>query len=241
MSEVQASMNELQPRKLLSASPPPMGKQQFARNMAPPKGLDPSLLSPESPMDPAIQGGRLTPLPSKNPARVLRPSASAIDPKPAPVRQPTRPTTSKGNCKGCREPIKGKSISSADGRLTGRYHKDCFVCATCHEPFQTSTFYVIDDAPYCERHYHKLNGSCCTTCDKGIEGQYLESERKQKYHPECLTCTDCRRTLRNDYFEMNGRVYCERDAFRRAQRGRFLGPNGATNKMERRTTRLMMM
>ena len=40
---------------------------------------------------------------------------------------------------------------------------------------------------------------------------------------------------------MNGRVYCERDAFRRAQSGRSLGVPGVTNRMERRTTRLMMM
>ena len=233
MSEIQSSMMDLQPKKLPSGSSPSQNKQQYARPMAQGRALDPSLLSPESPMDPAIQGGRISPAPSRNPAR----SQSPLREKPM-----RRPTTSKGNCKGCGEPIKGKSVSSADGRLTGRYHKQCFVCTTCSEPFQTSTFYVIKDAPYCERHYHKLNGSVCTTCDKGIEGQYLESERKQKFHPACLICSDCRRTLRNDYFEMNGLVYCERDAFRRAQQGRLLGPGGgASNRMERRTTRLMMM
>jgi hypothetical protein len=110
------------------------------------------------------------------------------------------------------------------------------------EPFQTATFYVIDDAPYCERHYHKLNGSVCIGCDRGIEGQYLETERRQKFHPQCLTCSDCQRILRHDYFEMGGRVYCERDAFHRAQQGRFLGPGpGGNNRMQRRTTRMMMM
>jgi hypothetical protein len=233
MSEVQSSMADLQPRP--DRSSPPKTTEQFARGMAPPRSLDPSLLSPESPMDPAIQGGRLSPVPARNPARNQTPN------RPPKANHVRRPTTSKGNCKGCGEVIKGKSVSSADGRLTGRYHKQCFVCATCSEPFQTSTFYVIDDSPYCERHYHKLNGSVCDTCDKGIEGQYLESERKQKFHPSCLTCADCKRSLRHDYFEMNRKVYCERDAFRRAQQGRFLGPGGATNRMERRTTRLMMM
>jgi hypothetical protein len=233
MSEVQSSMMDLQPKERPSGSSPSQNKDQYARPLVPPRNLDPSLLSPESPMDPAIQDGRLSPLPPRNPAR----SQAPLQAKPIRL-----PTTSKGNCKGCSEPIKGKSVSSADGRLTGRYHKQCFVCTTCSEPFQTSTFYVIKDAPYCERHYHKLNGSVCTTCDTGIEGQYLESERKQKFHPGCLTCADCKRSLRNDYFEMNERVYCERDAFRRAQQGRFLGPSGgASNRMERRTTRLMIM
>ena len=236
MSEVQASMMDLQPKELLSTRSPPK-KEQSARIMLPPRNLDPSLLSPESPMDPAIQGGRLSPIPGRNTAR--REPVSPSEERP--VR---RPTTSKGNCKGCGEAIKGKSVSSADGRLTGRYHKHCFVCQTCSEPFQTATFYVHGDRPYCERHYHKVNGSVCTTCDKGIEGQYLESESKQKFHPGCLTCSDCKRTLRNDYFEMDSRVYCERDAFRRAQQQkRFLGPGGggASSRMERRTTRLMMM
>jgi len=230
MADLESSMAELNQREV-KTSPP--RNRQYARGLQPPSKLDPFMLSPESPMDPAIQGGRLSPSPSRNTER------SRMSPENKPVR---RPTTAKGNCKGCGEPIKGRSVSSADGRLTGRYHKQCFMCKTCSEPFQTSTFYVINDAPYCEHHYHKLNGSICITCDKGIEGQYLESELKQKFHPSCLTCADCKRSLRKDYFEMNGRVYCERDAFRRAQQGRFRGPGGGgSNKMERRTTRLMMM
>ncbi|KAK8085228.1 hypothetical protein PG997_006499 [Apiospora hydei] len=99
---------------------------------------------------------------------------------------------SRGNCKACRLPITGKSVSSADGRLTGKYHKACFVCTTCMEPFTSAEFYVLDDQPYCERHYHKLNGSLCGTCSIGIEGQYLEDESTtQKYHPKCFRCGDC--------------------------------------------------
>ena len=103
-----------------------------------------------------------------------------------PVRRPT--TANKGSCRGCNELIQGKSVSSADGRLTGRYHKKCFVCKTCKEPFQTADFYVIDNHPYCSRHYHQLNGSLCKACDRGIEGQYLETELKQKFHPYCFSC-----------------------------------------------------
>lgn len=95
---------------------------------------------------------------------------------------------SKGNCRGCGELIHGKSVSSADGRLTGRYHKQCFVCSTCKDPFQTADFYILEDQPYCGRHYHLLNNSICTGCDVGIEGQYLETELKQKFHPKCFTC-----------------------------------------------------
>ncbi|QSZ32948.1 hypothetical protein DSL72_002531 [Monilinia vaccinii-corymbosi] len=168
------------------------------------------------------------------------------DPHGPTTSKATGPTTSKGNCKACTLPIKGKSISSADGRLTGRYHKSCFVCTTCRASFLTSEFYVHDDAPYCEHHYHQLNNSLCHGCDRGIEGQYLESVKKQKFHPSCLNCADCNMNLRHDYFEMGAKIYCERDALRRAQEGKVNGDFGAsfggqTTKMQRRTTRLMMM
>ncbi|KAI9836514.1 MAG: hypothetical protein M1838_005011 [Thelocarpon superellum] len=165
-----------------------------------------------------------------------RSQPSARRPAQAPRR---RATTSKGTCKGCGEGIIGKSVSSADGRLTGRYHKPCFVCRTCKAPFETATFYVIEDHPYCEQHYHQLNNSLCQACDRGIEGQYLETEQTQKYHPHCFSCQDCGGPLRDGYFEMNGRAYCETHATRRAQQTAFLGP-GPRNP-ERRTTRMMMM
>jgi uncharacterized CHY-type Zn-finger protein len=137
-------------------------------------------------------------------------------------------------------------VSSADGRLTGRYHKECFVCRTCSEPFATADFYVIKNHPYCSQHYHALKGSLCKTCDRGIEGQFLETESKKKFHPTCFTCQTCRRVLQHDYFELNGKAYCERDAMRaaRQQPSNFsLGlPGGPPGRIhpERRTTRLMM-
>lgn len=164
---------------------------------------------------------------------------------PAPPSQqrqppPRRPTTgNKGNCRGCGELIRGKSVSSADGRLTGRYHKQCFVCKTCQAPFQTADFYVMDNHPYCARHYHELNNSLCTKCDRGIEGQYLETEQRLKFHPHCFSCQECHRILRDDYFEWNGRTLCEQHAFRAAQQPSSLGPG--RRYPERRTTRLMMM
>lgn len=137
---------------------------------------------------------------------------------PQPLRKGSRdPTAPRGDCKACKLPIKGKSISSADGRLTGKYHKACFVCSTCSEPFTSAEFYVLDDKPYCEQHYHKLNGSLCGSCGRGIEGQYLEDEFEIKYHIGCFRCLDCGRSLSEGYFEVDGKSYCERDAWRRVQ------------------------
>lgn len=147
-------------------------------------------------------------------------------PEPSrPRDQPSAPVPSRGSCKACGDPITGKSVSSADGRLTGRYHKACFVCATCSEPFTSATFYVHDDKPYCEQHYHQVNGSLCGTCGGGIEGQYLADDTDQKYHPTCFSCADCRMPLRDGYFEVAGKFYCERDASRRVQQAWAPPPN----------------
>ena len=99
-------------------------------------------------------------------------------------------------------------------------------------------FYVLDNNPYCEYHYHALNDSLCASCNHGIEGQYLETQQRLKFHPKCLTCTTCRVVLNDDYFEISSKVYCERHAFAAVRSQGGLGPK---RNMERRTTRLMIM
>lgn len=177
---------------------------------------------------PQMDNLRVSPAP---PAHSRYPGPSVRRPSPA----------SKGHCRGCGYLIQGKSVSSADGRLTGRYHKQCFVCQTCRRPFQTADFYVVKNQPYCARHYHELNHSLCTKCDRGIEGQYLETELQQKFHPYCFSCQDCHIILRDDYFEFNGKTLCEQHAYgaARISTPSSLGPG--RRFPERRTTRLMMM
>lgn len=219
MSDLQSSMEDIKVRDLppLPAQPPPFDKPSTlsARRPGPPP--------PDSRYDPAIQGPRSQPRSQSPLSSPTWGNSSRDDPAvqgsrraPTTAQRPA-PQSTRGDCKACRLPITGKSISSADGRLTGRYHKACFVCTTCTKPFASSTFYVIDDAPYCELHYHKLNGSLCGSCGVGIEGQYLEDEATKKYHPGCFRCGDCGKVLQDGYFEVNGEAFCERDAWKRVQ------------------------
>ena len=224
----------------LSARPPPPSRGYDPR-------IDPAVQNPRegrsrSPLaspaeatfqDPAIQGSsdrdpsprsrvgrsppRFTPSPDRGKPR-SRSRSRARDP----FAQPP----SRGDCKSCGLAITGKSISSADGRLTGRYHKACFVCTTCQEAFSSATFYVLGDKPYCELHYHELNGSLCGSCGGGIEGQYLEDEATKKHHPNCFRCGDCGIVLKDGYFEVNGKAFCEKDAWRRVQQPLLPGGGG---------------
>lgn len=186
------------------AAPLRLSRRSFSRPMyarppdAHPYLQEPVTWSPDSTTDPAIKSTRpiLVPAPSDYHGPIfplqnghLRLSPAFPPPPAVPVSPARKSTTAnKGECRGCGELIIGKSVSSADGRLTGRYHRSCFVCRTCRAPFQTADFYVLNNHPFCARHYHELNESLCKTCDRGIEGQYLETELKQKFHPYCFTC-----------------------------------------------------
>ncbi|GET00834.1 paxillin-like isoform X3 [Rhizophagus clarus] len=55
-------------------------------------------------------------------------------------------------CKGCKEGIRGEFTSALDGM----WHRDCFVCTTCKEPFHGSYYYVSEGKPYCDEHYKEL-------------------------------------------------------------------------------------
>ncbi|KAI0536112.1 hypothetical protein GGR58DRAFT_406561 [Xylaria digitata] len=237
MNDLQSSMNELRPGP--KAEPIPIPRSDSLRPAMPrPEPLQNLRLDPgaqvrrdmrsESPVSPRSipNPDRLDASPQEGQSR-SRSQTTSTQGSASHNRQPSRNPRARGNCKACQEPITGKAISSADGRLTGRYHKACFVCATCKEPFSSATFYVHEDRPYCEQHYHKLNGSLCGSCNHGIEGQYLEDEVPQKYHPGCFRCGDCGVVLRDGYFDVNGRSYCERDAWRRMQsaaRAQQMGP-----------------
>lgn len=221
-----------------------------------------------------------SPLPSGEPPKTRAPPPPFPPPhpdthRPTPmVRRPTTPGI-RPVCRGCNKTIEGKSVKAADGRLTGRWHKQCFTCRTCEQPFATADFYVIDNQPYCEHHYHEANGSLCAGCHCGIEGQYLETTSSadsnggppvdKKFHPRCFTCVDCKMVLSDDYFEIKGRVYCERHALAAMRSSPRVGglpgapagncgagpqsrPGGLSAPVdrrglmaERRTTRLMVM
>jgi hypothetical protein len=65
---------------------------------------------------------------AKSIARGMSGSTSSDSRRPSEAPDSRRPSTktSRGPCRGCGEDIVGgKSVSSADGRLTGRYHKQC--------------------------------------------------------------------------------------------------------------------
>jgi len=223
----------------------------------------PVIDSLDSPVDPAIQygiGGRQR---TGTNTGTRRPSETSSESSPPRARDrsgsresngttPQRSLTTRGACAACHKAIMvgEKSVKDSTGRLTGRYHKACFGCRTCGCAFPTGEFYVHAAAPYCARHWHEANGSLCRGCDAGIEGLYLETDRQEKFHQTCFKCTTCRARLDEEYFEFEGKPFCERHSWAFGPRnngtlgvpGSGFGPGGRFGRSpEKRRTRLMNM
>ncbi|KIY65294.1 hypothetical protein CYLTODRAFT_379682 [Cylindrobasidium torrendii FP15055 ss-10] len=114
-------------------------------------------------------------------------------------------------CRRCSLPIEKQAVSSSDGQLKGKYHKDCFNCHICHTPFPDRSFYVFDGKPLCGYHYHEQNRSLCAapTCGQPIEGPCAVSHTGDRYHPNHLSCEfeGCRKQL-DEYWEADGLMLC---------------------------------
>ncbi|KAI0005982.1 hypothetical protein BJV74DRAFT_970003 [Russula compacta] len=153
-------------------------------------------------------------------------------------------------CRRCNLPIEKQAVSSSDGQLKGKYHRDCFNCHTCHKPFPDKTFYVFDGKPFCDYHYHEANHSLCAApdCGRPIEGPCAVSHTGARYHIEHLTCEyeddkngkRCDERL-VDYWEIEGRMLCERHMRRVVEQDMMgvgleeIGTSSDSRAMKRRT------
>jgi len=120
-------------------------------------------------------------------------------------------------CRRCNLCIEKHAVSSSDGQLKGKYHKECFNCHICQKPFPDKEFYVFEGRPYCAYHYHEANDSLCSaaTCGQPIEGPCAVSHAGDRYHPEHLLCeyprSKCTERL-VEYWEVDGRMLCDKHA-----------------------------
>jgi hypothetical protein len=117
-------------------------------------------------------------------------------------------------CRKCTRPVRDVGVRSQDVALSGLFHRDCFSCFQCSAAFDDRTFYIFENAPYCGKHYHNLNGTTCHSCNQGIEGKCRQLETGERFHPHCLTCEYengrdfCEETL-TDYYVVKDKRMCE--------------------------------
>ncbi|EKM82456.1 hypothetical protein AGABI1DRAFT_68091 [Agaricus bisporus var. burnettii JB137-S8] len=149
------------------------------------------------------------------------------------------------SCRRCMLPIEKQAVSSSDGQLKGKYHKECFNCHVCHKTFPDKSFYVFDGKPLCAYHYHEANRSLCaaTRCGQPIEGPCALSHTGDKYHPEHMTCehpglVPCKERLK-EYWEINGKMLCEWHAAEASRDQDEEEEWVQTSKAKKRITRFM--
>ncbi|KAL1922813.1 uncharacterized protein VTP21DRAFT_9189 [Calcarisporiella thermophila] len=125
-------------------------------------------------------------------------------------------------CRACGLPVEGQAVCAS--KLEGKWHTHCFGCRTCRKPFPDGSFYVWENAPYCKRHYHKLNNSLCKKCDDAIEGPCAQTIEGWRFHPPCFTCVVCRAPITDVYYMVDKRFYCEAhvERQRRAEKRRTM-------------------
>ncbi|KAJ2673915.1 MCM DNA helicase complex subunit [Coemansia sp. RSA 1085] len=111
-------------------------------------------------------------------------------------------------CSGCGQRCESTSSRDAVHALDAWWHRQCFNCQLCHQPFPDKSFYVFENKPYCRYDYHKLNRSLCGACQEPIEGPCAQV-CEGRFHPGCFACAHCGDSLRDVYYSLDGRFYCE--------------------------------
>jgi len=169
---------------------------------------------------------------SKNEYPTFSDAAAAVLQVKAVNETRIRKTKEKSICRVCQLVIEGeRPVFSSDGKLSGKFHKKCFSCASCRVLFypsaatgrpvkgeQPNDFYVFQDKPYCPHDYHVKNNSLCRECNTGIEGQCrvvdFDTSHPQRYHLECFCCavSGCDGDFEYGYYEVGTQKYCVKHA-----------------------------
>jgi len=122
-------------------------------------------------------------------------------------QQPAKSTSSSGEsvCAGCGNALTGSAIKA----LEKHWHKECFVCVTCHKGLSTGGF--LEDSsgnPICSDCFDTRFSKKCHQCSRNIDGAYLSVEGNE-YHKNCFVCSKCSSTFDGGYFMKEGRPFCK--------------------------------
>ncbi|XP_009460929.1 PREDICTED: leupaxin [Nipponia nippon] len=108
-------------------------------------------------------------------------------------------------CQGCERSVVDNYLSA----LQGVWHPECFVCAECLNGFASGSFFELEGRPYCELHFHQLQGSICHGCGRPVTGRCVTAAGR-KYHPEHFICAYCLGQLQKGSFRERGdKMYCQ--------------------------------
>uniref|UniRef100_A0A7E4UYB4 LIM domain-containing protein n=1 Tax=Panagrellus redivivus TaxID=6233 RepID=A0A7E4UYB4_PANRE len=114
-------------------------------------------------------------------------------------------TLAEAQCALCKEVFQPDEQYYAVDELY--FHPACFTCAQCFNPLGEETYFKFGRKLYCEYDYCQNYAPVCQQCRGFVIGTVLKTVRGN-YHPECLKCDDCDRTIETALYVKNMKCLC---------------------------------
>lgn len=112
---------------------------------------------------------------------------------------------SRGTCYHCRQPIYDECMQA----LGRTYHPEHFMCGSCNNPLGTGSFFELAGQAHCQRCYQLQFCPKCAHCNQAITDRCVTALDK-KWHVHCFVCTQCTSPFQGNFFERDGRPYCDK-------------------------------
>lgn len=112
---------------------------------------------------------------------------------------------SRGICYHCRQPIYEECMQA----LGRTYHPEHFMCGSCNNPLGTGSFFELAGQAHCQRCYQIQFCPKCAHCNQAITDRCVTALDK-KWHVHCFVCTQCTSPFTGNFFERDGRPYCDK-------------------------------
>eukprot|EP01132_Coremiostelium_polycephalum_P003908 gene3908-4878_t len=111
----------------------------------------------------------------------------------------------KESCNWCRKIITTEAVSFN----SNIYHQECFTCSQCTKQIGNQPFINRNGVAICQECGKSTNSNSvlCGGCGKQITTTFMTAGNT-KYHPNCLVCNKCKRTLEKGYIEKGGKLLC---------------------------------
>lgn len=88
------------------------------------------------------------------------------------------------SCASC-----GKAVTGGVRALDKTYHPECFVCATCRQPFGHEGFFLVAGKPLCKADALRVRSSpVCGRCGGALEAGVVINAIGKKWHEGCFVC-----------------------------------------------------
>ena len=114
-------------------------------------------------------------------------------------------------CHSCQQPVNSDGVEAL-GRI---WHREHFTCVECDCPL-TDGFYAGErvegrgEEIMCKEHFMQLCLPSCTRCGETVQDGLRACDGV--WHAECFRCDTCDKVLTDEFFEEDGRPYCEEHA-----------------------------